>query len=312
MERPQLLGTGVERCLECRGRIVQVGEEFVCTSCGIATRKEESVAEVRTASPIIGSRLGSYMGRKEDEGSKADFNGNSTVGYAKRLSDNIGLDDAEGTCSVLTRRVADKLALPAFVRENAVALSGKILAHARQTRGVTGRRTSVPAISAYALLSACRSAGMDHIGSKTVLQAYADLGYNVTKSRLLWLGTQETVPLRPADPAALLRTAVAALESNGAISKKLARKGVEPRPYFRRLLQTSRTIVEAIRTLGEGRSPRTLTAGSVYLASREAGPRVVSQRDVAEALGIAEYTVREFVAAVSREFGLGPLRRGGS
>lgn len=276
------------------------------------TRKGEPVAEMQAASPVVpSSRLGSYMGRKEDETSTADFNGNSTIGYAKRLSDNIGLDQAEWNCSVLTRRVADKLALPAFVRENAVALSGKMLAEARETRGATRRRTSVPAISAYALLSACRSAGMDHVGSKTVLRTYTDLGHNVTRSRLLWLGTQGKVPLRPADPAALLRTVVAALESNGAIAKKLAKNGIEPRPYFRRLLQTSQAIVEAIRTMGEGRSPRTLTAGSVYLASREAGPKVVTQKEVAEALGVAEYTVREFVAIVSNEFGLGPLRGGG-
>ena len=312
MERPQLLGTDVVRCGECRGHVVQVGEEFVCTSCGVVTRKEESVAEIRTASPTSGSRrLGSYMGRKEDEGSTADFNGNSTVGYAKRLSDNIGLDDTEGACSVLTRRVADNLALPAFVRENAVALSRKMLADVRKNRDTTGRRASVPAISAYALLSACRSAGMDHIGSKAVLRTFTDLGHNVTKSRLLWLGTQEKVPLRPADPVALLRTAVAALETNIAITGRLAKKGVEPGPYFRRLLQTSRTVVDAVRPMGEGRSPRTITAGSVYLASREAGPRVVSQREVAEALGIAEYTVREYVATVSREFCLDPLRRVG-
>jgi transcription initiation factor TFIIIB Brf1 subunit/transcription initiation factor TFIIB len=152
---------------------------------------------------------------------------------------------------------------------------------------------------------------MDHIGSKTILRTYTDLGHNVTKSRLLWLGTQETVPLRPADPAALLRTAVAALETNGTIARKLAQKGVEPRSYFRRLLQASHIIVEAVHTMGEGRSPRTIAAASVYLASREAGPRVVTQKVAAEALGVAEYTVREYVATVSQEFGLGPLRRAG-
>jgi transcription initiation factor TFIIIB Brf1 subunit/transcription initiation factor TFIIB len=312
MERPQLLGTDVERCRECRGHVVQAGAEFACTSCGVVTRREESVAEMRAASPAVpGRRLGSYMGRKEDETSTADFNGNSTIGYAKRLSDNIGLDQAEWNCAILTRRVADKLALPAFVRENAVALSGKMLADAREGEGPTRRRMSVPAISAYAILSACRAAGMDHIGSKTVLQTYVNLGHKVTRSRLLWLGTQEKVPLRPADPTALLRTVMAALESNGTVARKLAKSGTEPGAYYRRLLQASQTIVSAIRSMGEGRSPRTLAACAVYLASREMGPKVLTQKEAAESLGVAEYTVREFVAEVSHEFGFGPLNGGG-
>jgi len=83
------------------------------------------------------------------------------------------------------------------------------------------------------------------------------------------------------------------------------------RGRVRRLLQTSQSMMATIRTIGEGRSPRTLTAVCIYLASREAGPRVVSQREIAESLGIAEYTIREFVATVSHEFGLPPLRGGG-
>jgi transcription initiation factor TFIIIB Brf1 subunit/transcription initiation factor TFIIB len=288
-----------------------VGEEFVCTSCGVVARKEE-VAEAHTAKQTAESRrLGSYMGSPEDKKSNADFNGNSTVGFAKRLSDNIGLDDAVRHCSSMTRRVADKLALPAFVEENAVALSEKMLADAREGEGPIRRRMSVPAISAYALLTACRTAGMDHVGSKTVLQTYANLGHKVTRSKLLWLGTQEKVPLRPADPTALLRTVVAALQSNGAVARKIAKSGIEPGAYFRRLLQVSQTIVSATHNIGEGRNPRTLAACAVYLASREMGTRVVTQKEVAETLGVAEYTVREFVAEVSREFGFGPLNGGG-
>ncbi len=250
MESPQLPGTDVERCRECRGSVVHYCAEFVCTSCGVVTRKEEPVTETRAASPAISSRrLGSYMGKNEDKTSTADFNGNSTIGYAKRISDTLGLDQTEWNCSLLTRRVADKLGLPGFVRENAVALSGKMLADARETRESTRRRIYVPAISAYALLSACRSAGMDHISSKTVLRTYNDFGHKVTKSQLLWLGTQAKVLLRPADPAVMLRSVVAALESSATIAKKLAKNGVEPRQYFRRLLQTSQTIVESVRIM---------------------------------------------------------------
>jgi transcription initiation factor TFIIIB Brf1 subunit/transcription initiation factor TFIIB len=54
----------------------------------------------------------------------------------------------------------------------------------------------------------------------------------------------------------------------------------------------------------EGCNPRTIAAGSVYLASREVAPKVVTQREVAEIAGMAEYTIREFVIWASGELGL--------
>ena len=127
MERPQLLGTDagtIERCRECRGQVMRVGEEFACTSCGVVARREEQAAEDLSGGRTIAiRRLGSYMGTREDQESFADFNGNSTVGYAKRISDNMGLDRAAWNCSEMTRTVADKLSLPSFVRETALALS---------------------------------------------------------------------------------------------------------------------------------------------------------------------------------------------
>ncbi|HEV2138502.1 MAG TPA: hypothetical protein VGR53_06640 [Nitrososphaerales archaeon] len=319
MERPQLLGTdgkrNFEKCRECRGELVKAGDEVACSNCGVVARREEQEKfhlEVHQKVPNqpASRRLGSYMGDRRDIDSTADFNGASTVGYAKRISDNLGQDQTAWNCAAMIRRAADKLSLPTFVRDNAIALSEKMLAESRSNEEPIRHRTSVPAVSAYALLSACREANMDHISAKAVLQAYTNMGHRVTKSKLLRLGTESCVPFRPADPSALLRTVVSGLEANRTVAEKLASKGVEPAQYFRRVLQASQTIVCAVRISVEGRSPRTLAAGSVYIASKEAGFRAVTQKDVAETLGVAEYTIREFVATVSREFGLGPLNGG--
>ncbi len=322
MERPQLIGRDagpqspaiVDRCHECRGALVQAGEEVACTNCGAVARKEnlplEAAATVRRASPD--RRLGSYMGTKSDEGSIADFNGNSTVGYAKRVSDHMGENAAAWNCSAMIERVAEKLSLPAFVRHNAVLLSEKMLADWKKD-GEQGkkRRATVPAISAYALLAACRDARIDHVSAKSVMKAHTDLGHRVTKSKLLRLGTESRVPLRPADPAALLQTVVSCLESNKAVAERLEKKGVERLQYFRRLLQASQTITGEVRGL-KGNSPRTVAACSVYMASREIGHRAITQREVAETLGIAEYTVREFSCWARGELAKPrPLKAGG-
>ena len=52
-------------------------------------------------------------------------------------------------------------------------------------------------------------------------------------------------------------------------------------------------------------------AQTLCLADKDSGnfQVSVSQKDGAVALGIAEYTVREYVATIRRDFGLGSLRR---
>ena len=299
----------LRKCPECRGHLVEAGEEWACTSCGLVAKTEKTNTEVAHNGHSTSQRLGSYIGTKEDQNSHADFNGTSTVGFAKLISDNMGVDQAAWNCAAMIRRVAEKLSLPAFATENAVAVSEKMLAEGRN--GQLGRRrTSVPAISAYSILSACRTAGLDHIGSRSVIRAHDDMGHKVAKSALLYLGTESPDPLRPADPAALLRSVLGSLESNEDVLLRLRKRGFEPGPYFRRLMQASQTVLAFLREKGEGRNPRTIAAVSVYLASKAVAPRAVMQREVAEAVGVAEYTVREFAALADREFGpvkCGPL-----
>src|SRR5207244_13478545 len=107
---------------------------------------------------------------ESDQGSDADFNGSSTVGNAKRLSDHMGEDQAVWHSTTMIERVAGRLSLPAFVRQSTVALSEKMLADRKKINEESGRRhrVTVPAISAYALLSACRAAGVDHVSAKSI------------------------------------------------------------------------------------------------------------------------------------------------
>jgi transcription initiation factor TFIIIB Brf1 subunit/transcription initiation factor TFIIB len=304
----------VERCPECRGHVVRSGDEYVCTSCGRVAGKAEEERyrpglHVKAPSHLSDAGLGSYMGERSDTDSRADFNGVSTLGFAKLLSDNLG-DETGRKCEAMIRRAADRLSLPAFVRDNAEATSRRVLAEWRRKGEPGGRhRTTAPVISAYALLSACRAAGVGRVSARTVLRTYTDMGYRVSMSGLLSLGIESGVPLSPPDPAALLREVVAGLEAKDGVAGKLKRGGFEPGQYFRSLFRASQDIVSAVRCDGEGRSPRTLAAGSVYIASRRMGPRAFTAKDVAETLGVAEYTVREFVAQVGR--GLSPPLKAG-
>ena len=79
--------------------------------------------------------------------------------------------------------------LPKGVVENAVTTARKLLP-GRKTYGAT-----IPAISAYSLLHACRSAGITHISHREVLKAYTDGGYRVGKAQLLRIGLESSIAL---------------------------------------------------------------------------------------------------------------------
>lgn len=325
MESPQIQGTDgrqldlriAEKCRECRGALVPSGGELACMKCGVVARTEEAASQNDAMSgksrPIHDERLGSFMGTKEEEHSNASFNGTSSVGYMKSVCDHIGEDSAEWQCASLIERVAGRLSLPAFVTQNAVILSRRLVAD-RKTMRDAGRRKRVtlPTISAYCLLAACRTAGMHHVSAKSVVQAHCDLGRRVTKSGLFRLGAESRVPLRPADPAGMIATVVGGLESNKDVLYRLKKNGVEPHAYFRRVIELSPAMVGRLRGI-RGANPRTVAASSVYLASREMPNKGFTQREAAETLGMAEYSVREFCCwarGILSTAAPGPLRAG--
>ena len=239
------------------------------------------------------TRLGSFMGPKSFKDSRKDFNGISTVGFAKILSDNLGVDATELKLKALVLRAADKLGIPAFVTANALELSRKVLNGERRPR----RRLADAC--AYALLAACRDASLARVDAKVIFGVFADMGYRVTKSDLFQIGLDSPVALRPPDKNALLQVLLSRLESDETILRRLGRAGQERGLYFRKLVLASQTLLGSLDSQHEGRNPRTIVAVSVYLASRSLTPRAaIRQREVAAIMGLAEYTIRDFVATV--------------
>lgn len=63
--------------------------------------------------------------------------------------------------------------------------------------------------------------------------------------------------------------------------------------YFASLFELSKELAGRS-SQSNGFNPRTIAAGSVYLASIGLSPKTITQREAAETLGIKEYTVREY------------------
>jgi len=274
-----------ERCPECRSKLVDAGGEVACPFCGVVLGPSRPSQDANTA----GSRpemLGSFIGPASNNGGRAQVAG-CAIGVTKRWAEAIGRNQSFLRCSGLIETVACRFFLPKTVVQNAVQTARRLL----PSRGEC--RATVPAISAYSLLYACRSAGICHVGFRDVLKAYSEAGHKVSKSQLLRIGRGSSLPLPAAKPEEMTKRAVATLQSNPAVLDRIRKANLDQSGYFATLLEGARATAAASTDLG-GFSPRTLAAASVYLAGRRLGPRTITQKEAAESLGIAEYTVREF------------------
>jgi len=229
--------------------------------------------------------LGSYIGQAPSKGGHRPQTG-YVFGVARLRANSIGRDLSLLQCSSLIVRVSGRFFLPKAIVQNAIQIAEKLLPDKKVFR------VTMPAISAYSLLHACRSAGITHVGFDDLLRAFLDAGHRITKSQMLRVGRESAIPLPAIRPEALVVRAVAKIQSEATITNRLKKAGLNEGRFFAKLLEVARTTATDLSSLG-GFNPRTVAACSVYVAAFRLGPRVMTQREAAEALGIAEYTVRE-------------------
>ena len=187
----------------------------------------------------------------------------------------------------MTERIAETLELPKSIVQQANVVARRLLPR-KETYNAT-----IPAISAYSLLYACRSVAIAHVSHREILAAYTDAGYMVSKSRLMRISLESKMPLPQASMEELVRAVLSRLQSSESVVARLRRANVDPKTYFTRLFELAREVAAESRDLA-GFSPRTIAAGSVYVASLALSAKTFTQREAGETLGMAEYTVREF------------------
>jgi transcription initiation factor TFIIIB Brf1 subunit/transcription initiation factor TFIIB len=281
-----------DKCPECRTKLVDAGGELACPSCGLVLGINP-ISGISQASGTTLEALGSYVGRvpgKGEHGPKAGY----IFGVSKLRVNPIGRDLSSIRCSRLIETVSCRFFLPRGVVQNAIQTAGRLLPNRRMYR------VDMPGISAYSLLYACRSAGISHVGFSDLQKAYSETGHSVSRSQLLRIGRESSLPLPAIRAEALVQRAVAKLQSDATVLDRIMKAKLDDGRYFASLLEAARETAEDAVSLG-GYSPKTVAAGSVWLAALNLGPKVIGQREAAEALGIAEYTVREFCSKFRKQ-----------
>ena len=291
------------RCPECREGLVCAGEEggeLTCSYCGIVVGRADNIREDGSSAQSVSKcePLGSYI--VADTESAPSLKG-AAFGWAKLMPNIVGRGGPMLTCSGLTNRVAERLALPKSIAQSADITARRLIPH-REAYEAT-----IPSISAYSLLYACRSAGIAHISHREILQAYTDGGYRVGKSDLMRIGLESGMPLPHPTPEDFVRASIGKLQSSDNVAARLKKENLDQVAYFTKLFELAKEVAKSSDL--NGFSPRTVAAGSVYEASLLISSRIFSQREAGETLGMAEYTVRDFCCR-RRETEVRPVKSG--
>ena len=292
-----------EGCGQCLGRMVDIGEEMVCSSCGVVTPKEVvETGEYRAPQAVdftnhsLGSFLGPHEYGNDEIFSRGLSSSPSTFKYLKTISDYSYRDGAAVyNCARLIERVCEKLVLPSAVVADSVTIAKSVMEMRRGHGEIT-----IPAISAFAVINACKRLGTSSVGVKEILAAHRNLGYRVKGSVIIQISIDSPIRTRPRRAEEYVGNVMVRLES------KLPADGSLPLGYLNSLHDAARIALESVDGPSRGgHNPRALAATAVYageiaLALLERRKKRISQRVMAATVEVAEYTIREQFVEIFR------------
>jgi transcription initiation factor TFIIIB Brf1 subunit/transcription initiation factor TFIIB len=298
-----------DTCAECSGKIIDLNDEFACSSCGKVSPKE-IVDNRRGKKPqaidFTRHALGGYLGPLKSGYAEKFCQGfskaSSSFGYLKLLSDYSGREDSSVyTCAKMIERVCERLSIPSIVIGQAVVISKKLFELRKTKPGIT-----VAGISAYSVIAACKIEGVTSIGVREIIEAHRDLGHRVRMATIIRISLDSPVRIEARKAEQYLSRVISRLSSNEALKHRLKKIGLNEAAYHNQLFETARRILKILEGVVEtGHSPCALAATSVYAADVELSKfqerkKVLTQRDAAGCVEVAEYTVREQYGEIFR------------
>ncbi len=297
-----------QKCPECAGVVIDAGDELACSSCGMVTQKE--VLDVPKGGPIqaidfTGQSLGGYLGSAESRGGAKYSEGlsgaNSSYRYMKLVSDYAGREDsAYYSCAKTIERVCDYLELPRILVGEAVLIARRLYAGPLRGKATSG------AVSAFAIVNACKVMGAAPVGVREVLEAHRAMGRRVKMSDLIQLSLVVPIQATPRRPEDCIPRILAKVSEDPRLGKSLSALSVKTVPYVGVLRNGALEALGRVSDVEKaGHNPWALAATAVYsaevLRSRKEGGRPrISQKDVARASRVAEYTIREQYSRIFR------------
>ena len=295
-------------CSACSNRLLDAGDELVCPVCGVV--KEKQVFDLPHAArprprDAVHPPLGSYMGPRFAPAGRRTALGitgaRDGYSYLKAVADSAGREGGAAVdCAKLIERVGEKLGLPDSVLLEAASTAGKVLAAVHGS----SRRMTIAPLSAYSLISACRTAGMTALSPREILATHLALGRRVSSSSVIQLAIDSPVRTYASGPGQYLSRVIGRLSGNQRLSERLAGEGVLMASYLAALRECGEELLAVVEsTEMSGKRPCALAAAAIYsaetvLSACERRNKRLTQRELALCGDTSEYTVRDQCAKI--------------
>lgn len=301
------------KCQECGTDAVVSESHYVCPNCGLVIEQlmVPPLYHVSSNEPIRGAwvypetQTGSYIDYK-DAFTFKDPKGNVLPPHSQSVYKRLKLKALHDKVRVLSathyralyalKRVTEHLGLPVIVRERAAKMYRKIVRDTEVSNNIL--------LIAACLLHAVREQKNCALVTLTeITEAFTSLGYRVTPKKLLRtsfivrkaMGVHQR--LRKSEE--YLPRAISTLLESENVLLKLKERGINATEYKAQLTSFCLKILSDIKVNERGgRRPYTFLAAVIYcadklLALKRGHPPILTQKLVAETLGVAEYSLRD-------------------
>ncbi|MEM3750012.1 MAG: hypothetical protein QXO59_04225 [Candidatus Jordarchaeales archaeon] len=319
-----MLRVSLLKCQECDVDAVEYEGYYVCPNCGLVVERHivsplfyiSSKEHTRGAWVYPETQVGSYIDYKDAfifRDSKGNMVSPKSQAIYKRLKIKAIQDKMRTLCATHYRAfsalkyVSERLDLPAIVRERAINLYKRAIQQLKVSNHIL--------LMAACLLHAVREQKTHApVTLIEITEAFKSMGYKVAPKKLLKAaflirkvtGVHQT--LRRSEE--YLPRAINALLGSKSVILKLEEKGMSVEDYRRELISMCMRILAETKKEKGGRRPYIFTAAVIYcadklLALRRGCSSILTQKLIAQSLGVAEYSLRDHYNAVLKPKYLG-------
>jgi transcription initiation factor TFIIIB Brf1 subunit/transcription initiation factor TFIIB len=287
--RQEVIQDPMAKCSNCNSPIVRSGDELVCSKCGLV---------VNTLSININPPSQSYTIQKDSNYGSVII-GKGTLKNISLLQRNLSSRGRkEGELKWLIDKICDKFHLGPSVKSNSHMI-GLNLLHASQHNH---ERLNQAAIATYSVVTVTRSYGLNIAPHYKIIKTYLQsIGFKVkTKDilQVIFLAKEIGFTEIKNDVGKTVSEIISTMTNND----KLRVLGPEGKANFiNHLKSISARILNDLKAKHyyfRSKNPMICAASIIYAASKEASSVLnirnpITQRELAECIGYAEYSVRE-------------------